>query len=227
MTSLALIGPGRHGSAIAELFVRHGVEVVLHHHRPGRAEAVAEQLRALVPGANIRVAATAAEAIADQDIVFLTTLWDAPQRQVIGELGDQLVGKMLVDVSNPLDVTPSGIIPRQPEQGSAGQFVATLLPAGVAQVKAFSNLPTASINAGADRDPRAALPFAADSAATAGRFAPLIEQAGWQPWLAGDLSISRELEIGGAFNQIQGRYGRALPDAAQLQQLTGGQAKLS
>ena len=36
MTSLSLIGPGRHGTAIAALFASHGVDVTLFHYRPRR-----------------------------------------------------------------------------------------------------------------------------------------------------------------------------------------------
>ena len=38
MTSLSLIGPGRHGTAIAALFASHGVDVTLFHYRPQKAE---------------------------------------------------------------------------------------------------------------------------------------------------------------------------------------------
>ena len=150
MTSLALIGPGRHGTAIAQLFASHGVDVNLYHHRSNKAQAAARAVRAVAVDSEVTVAESLAEVVEGQEIVILATLWDSAQRQVIAELGDLLVGKILVDVSNPLDVTPSGIIPRKPAEGSAGQFVATLLPRGTGHVKAFSNLATVAIREGAD-----------------------------------------------------------------------------
>lgn len=146
---------------------------------------------------------------------------------MITELGDRLAGKILLDVSNPLDVTPAGIIPRQPREGSAGQFVATLLPHGTAHVKAFSNLATIAIREGADHEPAAVLPFAADSAATADRIRPHLERTGWQPWLTGDISISRELEIGGHYNGVHGRWGRSRLDAEEMLAHSGPEADLS
>jgi predicted dinucleotide-binding enzyme len=146
---------------------------------------------------------------------------------VIGELGDLLKGKILVDISNPLDVTPVGIIPRIPPEGSAGQFVAKLLPDGVGHVKVFSNLATVFINQSADMTPPTVLPFAADSQDTAERMRPYLAVTGWQPWLVGDISVSKELEIGGKFNQVQGRYGRSRLDAEQMLEYAGPEAQLN
>lgn len=157
----------------------------------------------------MRVAKSLAEAAEAADVVALTTLWDAPQRAVLAEIGDRLVGRVLLDVSNPLDVTPAGIIPRRPAEGSAGQFVATLLPAGVGHAKAFSNLNTAVITAAADKTPPAVLAYLADSRATNDIVRPVLEHTGWQPRYVGDLSQSAELEIGGKYNAVHGHWGRS------------------
>jgi predicted dinucleotide-binding enzyme len=224
MTSLALIGPGRHGTAIAKLFASHGVDVTLHHHRPEKAEMAARAVSAVADGAHVSIAPTLATAVEGQELVVLATLWDSPQRAIISSLGESLVGKVLLDVSNPLDVTPAGIIPRAPREGSAGQFVATLLPEGVGHAKAFSNLATAYIGESADQQPLAVLPFAADSAATADRVRPYLERTGWLPWLVGNLSISRELEIGGKYNTMHGRWGRSRLDSEQMLANSGPEA---
>lgn len=227
MTSLALIGPGRHGTAIAQLFASHGVDVNLYHHRSNKAQAAARAVRAVAVDSEVTVAESLAEVVEGQEIVILATLWDSAQRKVIAELGDLLVGKILVDVSNPLDVTPSGIIPRKPAEGSAGQFVATLLPRGTSHVKAFSNLATVAIREGAGHEPPAVLAFAADSAATADRVRPYLERTGWLPWLVGDLTVSRELEIGGTYNAVHGRWGRSRLDPEEMLAHAGPEAVLA
>lgn len=227
MTSIALIGPGRHGTAIAQLFASHGVDVTLYHHRAAAADAAARAVRSVAVDAEVTVAPTLAAAVESQELVVLTTLWNAPQRAVISELGEALVGKVLLDVSNPLDVTPAGIIPRVAAEGSAGQFVATLLPAGVGHAKAFSSLATAYIRESADMQPAAILPFAADSAATEAIVRPYLAATGWQPWLVGDISVSRELEIGGKYNAVHGRYGRSRLDAEQMLAHAGAEAEIA
>ena len=185
MISLSLIGPGRHGTAIAQLFAAHGVDVTLFHYRPEKAAAAARAVTAAAVGANVKVAASPGSRGRCRRVVALTTLWDAPQREVISRIGDRLVGKVLLDVSNPLDVTPTGIHFRTPVEGSAGQFVATLLPAGVGHVKAFSNLATAALRTAADQTPAAVLPYLADSVATAHRVRPLLARTGWPPRYVG------------------------------------------
>lgn len=221
MASITIIGTGRHGTAIAQLFASHGVDVILNHYRPEKAEAAAQVIRGVAKDATVTVEHDVRKAVAANDIVFLTTLWDQPQRKVISEVSDLLPGRILVDVSNPLDVTPAGIIPRTPKEGSAGQFVQTLLPEGTAHAKAFSNLATAAINEGADYTPPAVLAFLADSAETAATMRDLLSTTGWQPWLAGDISRSRDLEIGGLFNAVFGRYGRSRLDATEMEAHAG------
>ncbi|GAB90763.1 NADPH-dependent F420 reductase [Gordonia rhizosphera] len=222
MSSIAIIGPGRHGTAIAGLFASHGVDVTLYHHNPHKARLAADTVATLArPGTAVTVADDVTSAVAGQQVVALTTLWDRPQREVIGQLGSALEGKVLLDVSNPLDVTPRGIVARWPAQGSAGQFVATLLPSGVGHAKAFSNLATDFIMSTADHDPLAVLPFLADSDDTAALVRPLLAETGWLPWYAGDISRSRHIEIGGMFNTVTGRYGRARPVADEFRALAG------
>ncbi|MGN0063731.1 MAG: NAD(P)-binding domain-containing protein [Nocardioides sp.] len=225
--AITLIGPGRHGTAIASLFASHGTDVTLFHHRAAKAEAAARVVRSAARGAEVTVAPDLASAVVGNELVVLSTLWDAPQRQVIGSLGEALVGKVLLDVSNPLDVTPSGIVMRQPAEGSAGQFVATLLPGGVGHAKAFSNLATAFINESADQDPLAVLPFVADSTTTAEVVRPYLAATGWLPWLVGGIDRSADVEIGGRFNAVQGRHGRARLDAEQMLEYAGPEAVLA
>lgn len=226
MTALSLIGPGRHGTTIARLFAAHGVDVTLYHHNPAKADA-ARAAVAAVATASVSVARSLEEAADAADVVALTTLWDAPQRTVLGAIGERLVGKVLLDVSNPLDVTPQGIMMRRPPQGSAGQFVETLLPSGVGHAKAFSNLATATIAGAADKTPPAVLAYLTDSAHTDQALRPLLERSGWQPWYVGDISRSREIEIGGAFNDVHGRWGRSALEASEFEQRFGAEQRPS
>lgn len=228
MSSIVVIGPGRHGTAIAKLFASHGVDVTLHHHNPDKAQAAAAAVSSVARDtATVTVAPDLLSAVAGSQVIALTTLWDKPQRKVLGTLGTALEGKVLLDVSNPLDVTPTGIVPRRPSQGSAGQFVATLLPAGAGHAKAFSNLATDFITESADQQPPAVLPFLADSVATADIVRPLLAQTGWLPWLVGDISRSADIEIGGKFNAVFGRYGRSRLDPDEFLAVAGAEVALA
>jgi predicted dinucleotide-binding enzyme len=221
MASISIIGPGRHGTAIARLFATHGVDVTLFHYRPEKAKLAAQVLRTAAPTAKLEIAESLEAAADAADVVALTTLWDAPQREVISRIGDRLVGKVILDVSNPLDVTPTGIHLRKPLQGSAGQFVASLLLAGVGHAKAFSNLTTAVLGTAADQAPRAVMPYLADSAASAHRVRALLDRTGWLPRYVGDISQSAKIEIGGAYNKVAGRLGRTVLDEQEFSERFG------
>ncbi|QAY74358.1 NADP oxidoreductase [Agromyces protaetiae] len=228
MTSIALIGPGRHGLAIANLFASHGVDVVLYHYKPEKARAAAAVVRAhAADGAEVTVADTLADAVAGQEFVVLATLWNDDQRAVVGELGDALVGKIVLDISNPFDRTPQGFVLVTPHDGSTGRFLAKLLPAGAGHVKVFSSIPNPAISGAADQTPPSVLPFLADSQATAERVRPLLEQVGWRPWLVGDISDSRELEVGGRFHVMSGRRGRAVLTPDEMTRYAGPEGRLA
>lgn len=216
MSAISIIGPGRHGTAIAQLFAAHGVDVTLFHHRAEKGERARAAVASVARGAQVALAASLEEAADAAGVVALTTLWDAPQRAVLGQIGSRLVGRVLLDVSNPLDVTPMGVQMRRPAEGSAGQFVRTLLPEGVGHAKAFSNLATATILNAADQQPPTILAFVADARSTADVVAPLLAQSSWQPWYVGDIDSSRDIEIGGKYNDVHGRYGRSALDASEF-----------
>lgn len=226
MPSIALIGPGRHGTAIASLFAAHGTDVVLFHYKPEKAQAAAAAANRVARGAVVTVADSLEAAVDGQEFVILATLWDKPQREVLEALSGKLAGKVLLDISNPLDVTPFGIVPREPKEGSAGQFVHTLLPHGVGHAKAFSNLATVAINEGADHEPPAVLPFLADSADTAKVARKYLDSVGWKAWLVGGIDRSRELEIGGKFNAVFGAYGRSRLNEREIVELDGPEKTL-
>lgn len=216
--TLTLIGPGRHGTAIAGLFASHGVNISLFHYKPAKAEAAARRLRPIARNARIDIATSLEEAAQASPFLALTTLWGAPQQAVVSALGDLLDGKILIDVANPLDVTPTGAQMRRPVEGSAGQYLASLLPANVRHVKAFSNLATAAVASAAiaEASPKAVLPYLADSAETSAQVRPLLSQTGWQPRYVGTLRSARDLEITGTYNQVSGRLGRTVLDVDEF-----------
>lgn len=192
--------------------------MTLFHYRAEKAERAAQVVRAAAPAATVTLAESLEAAAEAAEIVGLTPLWDAPQRAVISSIGDRMVGRILLDVSNPLDVTPTGIHFRTPFEGSAGQFVAALLPPGVGHVKAFSNLATSVLSTAADQSPRAVLPYLTDSEDAARRVQALLDHSGWLPRHVGDISQSADLEIGGRYNKVSGRLGRTVLDEEEFTQ---------
>ncbi len=102
MTTVALVGIGRMGSAMAHALARAGVSVVLQNRTPGRAEALAAELGA-------RVASTPAEAAAVADVTITMLADDAAVQSIFrgphGLIRGARTGSVLVDMSTVLPTT--------------------------------------------------------------------------------------------------------------------------
>jgi 3-hydroxyisobutyrate dehydrogenase-like beta-hydroxyacid dehydrogenase len=105
MTSVAVIGTGRMGSAMARSLARGGAKLTLHNRSPEPARALAAELHA-------RVADSAAEAAAASDVAItmladgeaVRAMWDGPSGLVAGAHDDGV----LVDMST---VPPDTLAP--------------------------------------------------------------------------------------------------------------------
>lgn len=96
MTTVAIVGTGRMGSAMARALARAGVAVVLHNRTPAPAEALAAEL-------GCRATASPAEAAAAADVTITMLVDDAAVRSVFtgpeGLVRGVRAGSVLVDMS--------------------------------------------------------------------------------------------------------------------------------
>lgn len=105
MTSVALVGTGRMGSAMARALARDGVDLVLHNRTSASAKALADELGGRVASTPAEAAAAAEISIsilADDEAVRAT--WDGPDGLVAGAQ----TGGVLVDMST---VPPDTLAP--------------------------------------------------------------------------------------------------------------------
>jgi 3-hydroxyisobutyrate dehydrogenase-like beta-hydroxyacid dehydrogenase len=115
MTSVAVIGTGRMGSAMARALARGGASLTLHNRSPERAEALAGELGARVAGTPAEAASASDVAItmlADGDAV--RAIWDGPEGLVAGAHE----GGVLVDMSTVPPDTLAGFEAAVHERGS-------------------------------------------------------------------------------------------------------------
>jgi NADPH-dependent F420 reductase len=135
---LAILGgTGKEGSGLAARWAAAGYEVVIGGRDAARAQAVAAELAAEIPGAKISGADNGAAAAAGE-IVVLTVPF-AAQRPTALAVADALQGKILVDVTVPL-VPPKVNRVQLPEGGSAVVALQKALGEGVRVVSAFQNI---------------------------------------------------------------------------------------
>jgi predicted dinucleotide-binding enzyme len=196
--SIAIIGVGNIGGAVARHLVAGGESVVVAARDQSQAKALADELG---PGAR---AASVEEAIADAEAVVLA-LWLDTMRELIPQQARLLDGKVVVDPSNPIGFDANGqIIRTLPDDQSSGSVVAALLPAGAHYVKAFGTLAADTLAVAANREPqRAALFYATDDDTAAATAERLIRAAGFEPLKAGGVADAGRIEApGGDLHQF-------------------------
>lgn len=173
MTAVTIIGPGNMGRAIASVVSKGGNEVQM----LGRRDA------------NTPV---------NGDIIVLAVNY-AELDQIIADRGDQLAGKVVVDISNPVDPnTFDGLV--VPADGSAALELSGKLPRSTV-LKAFNTTFAATLAAGTVGPLTTTVLVAGDDQTAKQALMAVITAGGLKAIDAGSLKRAREMEAIG-FLQI-------------------------
>jgi hypothetical protein len=176
---IAIIGAGNVGTALAGALARAGHHVTISAKHPEHAAQAAQATGAGSAGTN-------QEAVAAGDVVILAVpgiAFDA----IVGEVGDELAGKVIVDVSNRPTPDPAGVA-----TSAAEELQARIPDASV--VKAF-NTAFATRQADPVVGGVAADGFVAgDDDDAKQKVLDLVESIGFRPIDAGSLAAARTLE---------------------------------
>jgi predicted dinucleotide-binding enzyme len=211
----AIMGVGNIGTIVARNLVRGGERVILANRDKSKADRLAAEL------GNLASSAEVGDAIAQSDVVVLAVYFDV-MKFFIPEFGEKLVGKIVVDPSNPVGPDGKGGFKKTiPADQSSGQIIARLLPKGVKFVKAFGTLGGESLSSASHRAPeRAVLFYATDDAIAGEAVARLISAAGFDPVKVGGADQSIRIEVGGDLAQFGGLNGKLLT-LAEAEALVG------
>ncbi|MEW2284393.1 NADPH-dependent F420 reductase [Streptomyces sp. NPDC047841] len=114
-------GTGPQGKGLAYRLARAGQKVIIGSRAAERAQAAAAELGHGVEGADN--AGTARRS----DIVIVAVPWEG-HGDTLKALREELAGKLVVDCVNPLGFDKKGAYPLKPEEGSAAEQAAALLP---------------------------------------------------------------------------------------------------
>ena len=205
---ITIIGTGNMARGIGTRAVAGGHDVTL----LGTEQAHAEELAAELDGESVK-AGTVGDPIAG-DVVVLA-VWYPVSREVVERYGDQLDGKVVVDITNPLDV--DAFEPIVPEAGSAAQEVAAAAP-NAKVVKAFNTTFAGTLTGGGKVAGQPLDVFIASDDEDAKRtVARLVEDAGLRPVDAGPLRRARELEALGYLHMgVQEPLGTGFSSAVKV-----------
>ncbi|MBW1596510.1 NADPH-dependent F420 reductase [Streptomyces sp. JJ38] len=121
LTVGVLGGTGDQGRGLAYRFARAGLKVVIGSRSAERAASAAGELGPGVDGADN------AECARRSDVVIVAVPWEG-HAETLTSLRAELAGKLVVDCVNPLGFDKKGAYALVPEEGSAAEQAAALLP---------------------------------------------------------------------------------------------------
>jgi 8-hydroxy-5-deazaflavin:NADPH oxidoreductase len=193
---IGIIGAGKIGGTLGELWVKAGHEVFLSSRHPEQLKELAQRL-----GPKAR-AGFPQEAAAFGDVVLISVPYGALP-QVGRDYAAELKGKVVLDTGNPFPERDGDMANSARSKGT-GVASAEFLP-GVRLVRAFNSIPHYSLRSEAHRKgERVAVPLAADDGAALKLAARLVEDAGFEPVIVGSLARAKEFDAGTAV------FGKAL-----------------
>jgi predicted dinucleotide-binding enzyme len=203
---IGIIGAGRIGGALGELWVQAGHEVLLSSRHPERLKPLAERL-----GPKAR-AGTPREAAAFGEVILISVPYGALP-QVGRDYAAELKGKVVLETGNPFPGR-DGDMAIAARAKSTGVASAELLP-GVRLVRAFNTIPHYALRSEAHRaGERIGVPLASDDEAALKIAARLVQDAGFEPVVVGGLARAKEFDVGTAV------FGQALT-ARELRRALG------
>lgn len=196
MTSISIIGTGKMGSAIAEVSARAGASIQIIRRRAGAGSST-ERLDAAYGFVGDELTG---------DIVVLAVPYEA-YPNILGHYRDRLSGKVVIDISNPIDFTTYDELLVPPDSSTAVEL-SKALPVGVPVVKAFNVNLGDTLSTGTNGTTRTTVLFAGDDPEAKIAVAALLEAAGLRAVDAGPLSRARELESMGFLQIVLAAIGK-------------------
>jgi 8-hydroxy-5-deazaflavin:NADPH oxidoreductase len=184
MSTISIIGAGNMARILGNRALDGANTVEVIGRDAGKAAALAEELgRGTTTG-------TFGSAPAG-DIVILALLYGAGA-EVVRQYGDELAGKVIVDISNPFDPTGTELL--TPHDSSAAQEIAKVAPTTAHVVKAFNTLFGHVLADDKAGGPALDVFIAGDDSEANARVSSFVETLGLRPLEAGDLKMAHWLE---------------------------------
>ena len=199
---VTIIGAGNMGRGIGTRTLAGGNELEPIDHNPQDARALADE-----------IGATSAQTPSGE-LVVLALPYDAVP-EAIARHKDALVGKVVVDITNPVDwSTMDGLV--TPDASSAAEEIAKLVPDATV-VKAFNTTFAGTLVTGQAAGQTLDVLIAGDDEQAKQQVASLVEAGGMRPVDAGPLKRARQLEQVGLLHiAIQDQLGSEFGSALKL-----------
>ena len=205
---VTIVGAGNMGRGIGTRAVAGGHQVEILAQDPGHARKLAEDLggsaAALDPGARF----------GGEVVVF--AVYYPGIKDAVRQYADQLAGKVVVDITNPVDTQTWDRLATPPGTSSAEE-VAQLVPEGTRVVKAFNTTFASTLVAGEVAGQQLDVLIAGDDDAAKQKVAQLAADGGLRPLDVGPLARAQQLEqLGFLHIAVQQPLGLGFASAVKL-----------
>lgn len=190
--NVLIIGTGNMARGISTRLLAGSHEVKLYNPDRAATEELADELRSESAGSGgVSTVDELPEAIAASDVVILAS-WYSVNLETAHDRGRELDGKVVVDISNPLNDTYDALLT---EGGpSAAENIQAALPAGAKVVKAFNTTFAGTLVEGAVGGQTLDVFLAGDDEAAKEAVGTLVTSGGLNAIDVGGLKRARQLE---------------------------------
>jgi len=211
MATVTIVGAGNMARGIATRLLAGGADVQVLAPTAQHAVDLADQLRATggsVTGSGIHEPVRG-------EVVVLATPYEAAL-EVADSRGDELTGKVVVDITNPVDwATFDGLV--TPADSSAAEEIARRLPAGAPVVKAFNTTFASTLASGEVSGQDLDVLLAGDDETAKATVTELVQAGGLRVIDAGPLRRARQLEqLGFLHMALQDKLGSGFGSAVKI-----------
>lgn len=188
--NVTIIGAGNMGRGIGTRLVAGGHSLTFVDANPEVAEKAAADVRAAAKN-NAKVSTESIDNAELGDVVVLA-LWYGTNIEIAKQLGTKLVGKVVVDIANPLNSSFDGLATAA--DSSSAEDVANAIASGAKVVKAFNTTYANTLLAGQVAGQPLDVFIAGDDADAKNKVAELVKDGGMRPIDTGPLSRARQIE---------------------------------
>lgn len=189
--TIAVIGAtGNMGAAISKSLSKGNYRLLLYANKQDEVQALAGQIKAAYASADVEGIDCKVEASWEADIIIVALPFEA-EKEVAEKIKEMANQKIVISIANPLNSTYDGLVTST--DTSAAEELQKLLPNSKV-VKAFNTTFAADFSAPIIDGKQADAFLAGNDEEALQTVAELVSTAGFNPLIAGDLSVSRTLE---------------------------------
>jgi NADPH-dependent F420 reductase len=189
--TVAIIGAtGNMGSAISKSLAKGNYRLLLKANKKEKLEKLADEITQNNPSADVEAIACPAEASWEADIIVLAVPFGA-EKEIAEKIKEVASQKIVISIANPLNETYNGLV-TAPDT-SAAEELQRLLPNSKV-IKAFNTTFAADFATPVINGKQVDAFIAGDDEDALETVKELVTIAGFNPIVAGDLSVSRTLE---------------------------------